>query len=333
MSYLHKPSLRFHRAAFLTIILLALSLSLSLAACSATAPPEAAQTQSVQPVVASNPSPTPLVSTQAAGSSSILAATNTPAIIPVSTNSVQAQTLISPDSGQAEAPVQIDFGTADLAIIRPGQFSRHTSPIRIIANLNTLLPLETEITLYGEDGRVLASKQLWSKPYNDPINGNLITDIEFSIPVVAETGRLELKALDSSGRVWALNSVYLILLSRGITDRNYAPESQDRILLQLPMPGQRQVNSSPMFISGLVRTQSDAPLTIWLIDETGNTVGEGQASVVLTPGSAYAQFVGEIPYQVSEATNVLMTIGLQEGRISGFTYIKTIEFTLLPVDN
>jgi hypothetical protein len=70
-----------------------------------------------------------------------------------------------------------------------------------------------------------------------------------------------------------------------------------------------------------------------LIDETGTTVGEGQASVVLTPGSPYGQFVGEIPYQVSSPTRVLMTFGMQEGRIPGFTYIKTIEFTLQPANN
>lgn len=332
MGKLHKNPLRFHFGAILTI-LLAASLAASLTACRTATPPEAVQSQSIQPEAPTKTPPTPVVSTEAASSASNPAATISPAIIPVETSSVQAQTLDAPDPGQAEAPVQIDFGTADLAIIRPGQLSRHTSPIRIIANLNTFLSKETEITLFGEDGRVLASKQLWSKPYNDPINGNLITDIEFSIPVVAETGRLEIKVFDSSGRIWALNSVYLILLSGGITDRNYAPENQDRILLQLPMPGQRQVNSSPLFISGMVRTQSDAPLTIWFIDETGTTVGEGQASVVLTPGSPYAQFVGEIPYQVSKSTNVLMTIGMQEGRIPGFTYIKTIEFTLLPGNN
>ena len=332
MGKLHKILFRFHLSAILTI-LLAISLAASLTACSAASPPEAVQTQSVQPEDLTKSPPTPVASPEAVNSESHPAATHTPALIPVETNSEQVQTLNAPDPDQAEAPLQIDFGTADLAIVRPGQLSRHTSPIRIIANLNTFLSKETEITLYGEDGRVLASKRLWSKPYNDPINGNLITDIDFSIQVLAETGRLEVKVFDSSGRIWALNSVYLILLSGGITDRNYAPENQDRIQLQLPMPGQRQVDSSPLFISGMVRTQSDEPLTIWFIDENGTTVGEGQASVVLTPGSPYAQFVGEIPYQVSGPTNVLMTIGMQEGRIPGFTYLKTIEFTLLPDNN
>jgi hypothetical protein len=258
----------------------------------------------------------------------------TPALIPLGTSSPLLETpppsdVVQPDESQN----LIDFSPADLAIIRPGQLSRHNSPIRIIANLNTTLPMETKITLYGEDGREIFSKFLWSKPYNDPINGNLITDLEFSIPGLAEIGRLEIKAFEPSGRIWALNSVYQILLSRGITDRNYAPENQDRILLQLPFPDQREISDSPIFISGIVRTSSDSPLDVWLVDEAGTVVGEGQASVVLTPGSDYGQFVGEIPYQVSGPTQVFMTIGMEEGRIPGLTYLKTIDFSLLPDDN
>ncbi len=261
-------------------------------------------------------------------------ATNTPVLIPNQTAAAPLESQpVGSSEPQSDTNQNIEFGTADLAIIRPGQLSRHTSPIRVIANLNSILPLETEITLYGEDGRVLASKTLWSNPYSDPINGNLITDIEFSLPGMVETGRLEIKAFESTGRIWALNSVYQILLSSGITDRNYAPEDQDRILLQLPFPDQHQASSSPIFVSGFVRTSSDKPLTIWLIDEAGNIVGEGQASVVLTAGSPYGQFVGEIPYQVDKLTQVLMTFGLQEGRIPGYSYIKTIQFTLMPGSN
>ena len=315
----------------LAITLLAAILAALLTACTAAISPQtdSLRTLEIDPSASNQPLP-------AQAESQVLSsdAASTPAQIPMEDRLPTRVTMEAPCANHvAETPPAIDFGTADLAIVRPGKLSRHTSPIRVIANLNTTLPMQTEITLFGEDGRVLASKMLWSKPYNDPINGNLITDIEFSLPGMAETGRLELKAFDSNSRVWALNSVYLILLSSGITDRNYAAEDQERILLQLPFPDQRQIDSSPIFISGLVRTDSDVPLTIWLIDAVGNIVGEGQASVVLSPNSPYGQFVGEIPYQVASSTPVVMTFGMQEGRIPGFTYIKTIEFTLQPANN
>ena len=334
MGYKHKTTFSTLYSVTIAIVLLAAFLAVLLSACSAFSSSQINATSIGGNSLNSEDSSTQSTPTEAGVPTQEQLATNTPFLIPDETAAVPLESQpVGSSEPQAEANQEIDFGTADLVIIRPGQLSRHTSPIRVIANLNTIAPLETEITLYGEDGRVLASKTLWSNPYSDPINGNLITDIEFSLPGMVETGRLEIKAFESTGRIWALNSVYQILLSSGITDRNYAPEDQDRILLQLPFPDQHQASSSPIFVSGLVRTNSDKPLTIWLIDEAGNVVGEGQAPVVLTPGSPYGQFVGEIPYQVEKLTRVWMTFGMQEGRIPGFTYIKTIEFTLMSDSN
>lgn len=260
-----------------------------------------------------------------------LAPTNTPALLPT-TQSLATGTEALPQSiessvGQATA---VDFGTAELAIIRPGQLSRHTSPIRLNVNLRPGPDRLVEITLYGEDGRVLLQEADYAHPFDDPVNGNLIKDLEFSIEGLAETGRLEMKVYDSYGRLKALNSVYLILLSNGITERNYAPETQDRILLQLPFPDQLEIKTSPLFVSGLVRTASETPLFVSLVDAQGETAGEGRASIVLSPGTDYGQFVGEISFTVSEPTPALLTFGLEEGRIKGLTFVKTIEVMLYP---
>lgn len=286
---------------------------------SASQPTEPGNRQSMQAAVeleASDPAPTP-----------------TPMLIPVETIQIAIedtqealQTGLQDDS-QDNA---IDFGTPEITIIRPGQFSRHRSPIRLVANLAPGEDRAVEITLYGEDGRIIFTETGYAHPFDDPINGNLIKDFEFAITSLAETGRLELKVYDSNGRLMALNSVYLILLSTGTTDRNYTPEDQDRIMLQLPFPDQLEIYNSPLFIAGLVRTTSDTPLSVWLVDETGEIIGKGKAPVVLTPDTPYGQFVGEIPYQVSAPTSALLTLGLEEGRLAGLTYVKTIEIMLYP---
>ncbi|MCB2178792.1 hypothetical protein KQH61_05210 [bacterium] len=255
--------------------------------------------------------------------------TNTPALLPTSQSTSADETLaVIEETAQPENA--IDFGTAELAIIRPGQLSRLVSPIRVIVNLKPGPDRLIEMTLYGEDGRILFNEADYAHPFDDPVNGNLIKDLEFSIDGLVETGRLEFKVYDEFGRMKALNSVYLILLSSGISDRNFAPETADRIVLQLPFPDQLEIHASPIFTSGLVRTASETPLFVSLVDEHGETLGEGRASVVLTPGSEYGQFVGEIPYTVSEPTSALLTFGMKEGRISGYTFIKTIEVILYP---
>ncbi|MEJ2759629.1 MAG: hypothetical protein P8046_14205 [Anaerolineales bacterium] len=260
--------------------------------------------------------------------------TSTPALLPTSADATD-DTPISDQTGNTPAdqsPAHVDFGNSEIAIIRPGQLSRHVSPIRLIVNLRPGPDRLVEITLYGEDGRIILHEEDYAHPFDDPLNGNLIKDLEFTIDGLAETGRLEMKVYDSFGRLKALNSVYLILLSSGITERNYAPETDERILLQLPFPDQLEIHSSPVFISGLVRTESENPLFVSLVDEHGETVGEGRASIVHPGSPEIGQFVGEIPYTVSQPTTVLLTFGLEEGRISGFTYVKTIEVTLYPPD-
>ncbi|MGD2027128.1 MAG: hypothetical protein PVI99_04860 [Anaerolineales bacterium] len=302
-------------------------LMLTISGCGSLVPMDPPGGQTAEP----NSPPADQAAVEAEASSP--APTPTPALISAETARIAIEdTLEASTSGSGETPpvAAAEFGTADLAIIRPGQFSRHRSPIRLVVNLIPGEDRAVEITLYGEDGRVLFNETGYAHPFDDPINGNLIKDIEFSIETMAETGRLEFKVYDSYGRLKALNSVYLILLSDGITDRNYSPENKDRVLLQLPFPDQLDIHTSPLFIAGLVRTTSDTPLSVWLVDQEGEILGKGEAPVVLSAGSPVGNFVGEIPYQVAAPTPALLTFGLEEGRIPGFTYVKTIEVMLYP---
>jgi hypothetical protein len=269
-----------------------------------------------------------------AGPTATPTAITMPTAQPAQATESSSTDITAPDSiptldSTAEAQSE-GFGTAPINILQPGQFSRIISPIRVIANVQTGDDLQVQMALYGEDGRVVANKTLYANPYDDPLNGNFITDIEFSIPVLAEAGRLELKVLDQFGRIKALNSVNLILLSTPPNDRNYAPEGDERIQLQLPFPGQTEIEGSPLLVSGLVRTEADNPLDIWLMDESGTTLGKTAAAVVFSPGSEYGQFIGEITYEVSQPTRVLMILAISDSRIPGYTYVKSLDLLLTP---
>jgi hypothetical protein len=227
-------------------------------------------------------------------------------------------------------------GTAEIAILRPGQYSRLVSPIRLIASFSNPDDTNTFINLYGEDGRVLAERKFEILPYDDPVNGNVITDLEFTIEGLNEVGRLEFKVYDQFGRLRALNSVNLILLSSGDADRNYAPEDGERILQQIPFPGQIEFEGGSLLLSGLVRltpttdSSNPAPLVVHLVSEDGEIVAEGRAPVVLTVSDLLGQYVAEIPYQVDQPTSVLLTFSIIEGRLQTPAYVKTFPITLLP---
>ena len=311
------------RALFLTIILI-------LTGCTALqpAPPPANPTPDVVPEEQPFENPALL-------ETSLPDSTSTPALLPTQIENITEITANQTTEAASDQPLTIT-GLSEIAILRPGQLSRHNSPIRVLASFSNEADTRTIITLYGEDSRVLAQRTFDILPYQDPINGNVILDFEFNIEALAETGKLEFKVFDTFGRLRALNSVYLILLSRGNTDRNYAPEDGERIELQIPFPGQNEIEGDRLFLSGLVRlTQPPAgedpkPLTVELIAENGEVIGEGLASVVLTDGSLVGQFVADIPYQVTSPTPVLLTISIEEGRLPGYSYVRTFEFTLLP---
>lgn len=242
---------------------------------------------------------------------------------------------VLPEDAAPSADLAIS-GVSEIAILRPGQYSRLISPIRLIASFSNPEDTHAFITLYGEDGRTLAERKFEILPYDDPVNGNVITDLEFTIEGLNEVGRLEFKVYDTFGRLRALNSVNLILLSGETSDRNYAPEDGERLLQQIPFPGQTEIEGGTLFLSGLVRLIPTAesippePLVVHLVDQSGGIVAEGRAPVILTGSDFIGQYVAEIPYQVGGPTPVLLTLSVLEGLMQDPAYVKTFPLTLLP---
>jgi hypothetical protein len=228
--------------------------------------------------------------------------------------------LISPDA---------TFEEAELIIKRPGQLSRIASPFRVIAYVDPGPDRRVQVTLLGEDGRTLASKRVRAMEFLGLDNGNMITDLEFEIAALSELGRLEISVYDEFGRVKQMNSVNLILLSVGKTDRNYTPEAQERIIIQYPLANY-MIEGDTLLVSGSVRTTSEQPLSLTLIDEQGNLVGLGEATVVLSDDQSSGLFIGEIPFSVDAPIWVRLSVALPGDRIPGHEYIKTLEMVISP---
>ncbi len=72
------------------------------------------------------------------------------------------------------------------------------------------------LSLVGEDQRIIYSQAL---DYRRAVYSRflILPSLEFTIPKVAETARLTLETRDLYGRISALSSVDIILLSIGIT--------------------------------------------------------------------------------------------------------------------
>ena len=237
---------------------------------------------------------------------------------------------IPPDADlEALLGAEQTFEEADLLIKRPGQLSRIVSPFRVIAFVEPGPDNLVQVRLLGEDGRTLAEKKVRVMEYLGLDNGNMITDLEFEIEALSELGRVEVSVTDEFGRVKAYNSVDIILLSVGQSDRNYTPEHQERVVIQYPFAG-FAAEGSTLLVTGLVRTSSNEPLGLTLTNESGSLVGEASASVVLSEEKGFGLFIGEIPYQVDSPTWIRLSIYVPGDRIPGIEFIKTMQLIISP---
>ena len=221
------------------------------------------------------------------------------------------------------------FPGGEIKIFRPGPFSLVSSPFHVTANLAPGQNNEVHLRLVGEDGRTLAQYTVQVFPYIGATTHTMGMDIFFDIQAMSELGRLEISVVDEFGRIRAMNSVDLILLSNGTSKRNYAGDLLEGVLINYPAPN-FMVQGNFLLVSGLVRTRSEEPLKLELIDETGAVISSADAAVLLAEDSDHGIFAGEIEYSVTTPTWVRLIVSVPGEHIPGIAYIKTIEVLIGP---
>lgn len=242
-----------------------------------------------------------------------------------------------PETQEEEAPVDLSslvnsddvFPLGEILIFKPGPYSLLSSPFRVSANVAPGPNNEVHLRLVGEDERVLMKSTIQVFPFEGASTHTMGMEIVFEIQAMSELGRLEIKVMDEFGRISAMNSVDLILLSTGTAKRNYAGDFLEEVVINYPTPN-LMVQGNSLLVSGLVRTRSEEPIRIELIDETGAVVGSADAAVLLLEDSDHGIFAGEIEYFVSTPTWVSLVISVSGGRIPGITYVKTMEILIGP---
>jgi hypothetical protein len=154
--------------------------------------------------------------------------------------------------------------------------------------------------------------------------------LDFETPAVAETGRLQIITEDRYGRMIALASSDVLLLSIGEDDLNQPGDLLEDIVIREPIPN-RLVQGSSVLVSGLARVSGDNPLFVEMIATDGQKVGSSRlVSVTPDPEGKHAPFVIDVPYSVDKPTWVRLTVSVQDSRIPGITHLSSVEILLSP---
>lgn len=223
----------------------------------------------------------------------------------------------------SESPIP----AADIAIFNPGPLSKVVSPISLVAYVVPGADDRARLELWGEDGRLMYRK-IFNFTTPNP-QGRLVTKFGFEIPGVAETGHLSIQTQDEYGRVMALASIDLILLSSGESDISMASDTLATIVIQ--SPGDKElIQGEKILVEGLARTASEQPLFVELVAADGRVLGSRLAGVIPTEKGEHHSFATEIPFQITAPTWVRVIVSERGGRLPGAVNISTVEVLLSP---
>ena len=225
-------------------------------------------------------------------------------------------------------PPPVDIPYADIQFINPGALSRVVSPIELHAFLIPGDSGRAKVELFGEDGRMIYRK-LFIFSSSSGLQTNLRADIDFDVKGVAETARLVISVDDAYGRLKALASEDLILISMGDSELNPPGDFLENIVIQEPKP-KILIQGDLLKVTGLVRTGSEQPLLIELISTDGQVISNRLAGIAPEPEGGHRLFAAEIPFTVQSLTWVRVTVSEWNNRLGRPAQLSSVEVLLSP---
>lgn len=229
-----------------------------------------------------------------------------------------------------EAPTPFTSVIEEAVVITsPGPASKVVSPLRIQAEARAEPGGQVQVEVLGEDGRVLVReiKQILGT-YRAGF-ARLLMDLEFEIPGPAEEGRLKISVVDPTGRLTALNSIPLVLLSMGDADIYIPAGPAVQIRLGGPAP-RTSVKGGMVQVNAIARLPRGAPVMARLIDAEGKELGSRLAGFHQGEGDVYEPLSVEVPYRVSEPTQALLVLWAGGSSLEDIIYLTSVSILLEP---
>jgi hypothetical protein len=202
-----------------------------------------------------------------------------------------------------------------IQFISPGPMSKVVSPISLRINIRIGESEKMQVDLYGEDGRLLSRTVKKVPTSNQGILQSV--KIPFEIRATAEVGRITITTLDKAGRIQALNSVRVLLLSSGENEITPTGDPSEPVGV-FNLDEEESVSGGVLTVRGDVWPFSLQPVILELVNPEGKSLGLR----ILTVENANPQlFETTIPYKVSEPVLARLTIRQDDDRMSGLFYV------------
>ena len=223
---------------------------------------------------------------------------------------------------------------AEIQIISPGRLSRVLSPFSL--HLYLVPPRNDreedfiyQVSLYGDDGRLI-NRETITRTADQLGDSHLLLDLSFKISKAAETSRLEISAVDPYGRISAITTTDIVLLSGGEQEIKTIMDLYADMIIQQPVPS-TLIQGDVLIVQGVTRIAPGGELLVECINREGDKVG---SAVVEVPeedlGQGYRSFKGEIPFQVGSSSWIRVQVIARDGQFSGIQSLSSVEVLVSP---
>jgi hypothetical protein len=272
-------------------------------------------------------STSPSPSTPAAGQSGASSqATPTPAPYNLSTPALVIER-VEPTIEAAPPTPPAVLPSATIRIFRPGPGSQVTSPFQVYGRGGPSHNERVVIRLIGEDGRVINERLTYLLVYPGR-SGNFVAQMEFQTPWLAEAARLEVYTEDLRyGRLAQLASVDLVLLSRGSPLLHPQLEGPEKLAIFEPRDN-AVAEGGVITVRGAGWVDSDLPLTIALLDRSGQPLDTQQAPLLAPQVGQLGTFETELHYQVAASQYGRVVVYESSAGIPGIRHYSSVEVWL-----
>lgn len=230
---------------------------------------------------------------------------------------------------QTPEPAPANLPPEEMTLYLPGPGSQVTSPFQVSGRGGPSWMGRVHLRLYGESGQLL-SEGITYLLANPARVGRFYGELAFSIPYVAEAGRLEASVDDlRTGRMYHVATVDLILLSAGDPLIHPALEGPEKLAILEPKEG-AVVAGGLLAIRGAGWVNSDLPLTISLVDRAGNVLGSAEVQVEAPKVGELGTFEATIAYSIGFAQYARIFVSEHSPESSDLVHVSSHEIYLQP---
>jgi hypothetical protein len=282
-------------------------------ACQAGIPAVATTTASLEPSPFSTAETSPLQTPTRAPLSQV-----TPAIVVEPTAAEPTPTSVG---------ITLPLPPERLALLLPGPGSQVTSPIRVEGRGGPARSELVHIRLLGEDGSVLARQTTFLYAFEGQ-TGPYYANLPFEIPLVAETGRLEVSTDDPrTGRLGHVTTVSLTLLSAGRALLYPAIDGPEQLSILTPRPDSI-VSGGQLHVEGAGWTLVEQPITVALLTQGGATLDSEEIWLEPRGVGVTGTFAVDLEYSMPYPQYGLIALYEPSPEGSGFLHYTTLEIYL-----